>query len=81
MDLQTTQIVEKKKLIEYKEDMTLPTVDTEKIIDWECRIASYPQELKDIYYKGFEKLAEFDRMLTDKTHDWVVKQDSKKKGA
>ena len=50
MDLQTTQIVEKKKLIEYKEDMTLPTVDTEKIIDWECRIASYPQEIKDIYY-------------------------------
>ena len=54
--------------------MTLSCADNiEKIIDWESRIASYSQEIKDIYYEGFKNLAEYERMLTDKTHNWTVK--------
>lgn len=52
-DFQKTQIISSINKIKYKEEWTLPTVEVEKIVDWESRIADYSEEVKQIYYQGF----------------------------
>jgi len=50
------------------------------VIDWEDRIAAYPQTTKDIYRIGFEKLKILEERFNDKSPEWSVCQDSNKKG-
>ena len=55
-------------------------LDFEYVVDWEDRIAKYPQDIKQVYYTAFEKLKEADEMFVDKSLPWTVYNDVKKKG-
>lgn len=69
----------KQEYVDFGPDFELG-IDFEIVVDWEDRIAAYSEETKQIYYTAFEKMKEMESMLTDKTLNWAVQQDSKKKG-
>lgn len=53
----------------------------ERVIDWHDRIKDYSEDLKKEYYHMFEIEKEYDALLVDKTLNWKVCHDSKKKGS
>jgi hypothetical protein len=55
-------------------------IDFEIVVDWEDRIAGYSDDLKKIYYTAFDKMKELEEAMSSKSPEWVVQQDSKKKG-
>ena len=47
-----------KSISKYKEDLIVPEnlIRFERIVNWEDRIASYPETTRKIYIKAFEKM-------------------------